>query len=131
MSHATPFATRRTLLALAFSLSLTPAFAADSGPAAPIIAIYQRVVASYDGKRNNADNGHFIWKNDKTRRQYFSARTAKLWRDADRLTLKGDQGPLGSDPVTNSQDPLVLSFDSSYTSMTRRRSDESAAVRTK
>jgi hypothetical protein len=102
----------RLLLALAFSLALTPAFAASADtPTAPITAIYQRVVASYDGKRNNTDNGYFIWKNDKARRAYFTARTARLWRDADRLTPKGDQGPIGFDPVTNSQDPLVLAFD--------------------
>jgi hypothetical protein len=103
---------RRALFALAISLALTPALAtAAESPAAPVIKIYQRVVASFDGKQNNKDNGYFIWKNDKTRRQYFSANTAKLWREADRLTPKGDQGPMESDPVTNSQDPLVLAFD--------------------
>jgi hypothetical protein len=101
------------LLALAFSPALTPAPAADSGPAAPVTAIYQRVVASYDGKSNNTDNGFFIMKNDKTRRQYFSARTAKLWRAADAKTPKGDVDPLDFDPVTNSQDPLVRAFDTS------------------
>src|SRR3954464_7611465 len=104
----------RAIVAAALVL-LAPALAAaaPSDPTAPVINIYQRVVASYDGKRNNSDNGYFIWKNDKTRRQYFSAGTARLWREADRLTPKGDQGPLGFDPVTNSQDPLVLAFDTS------------------
>lgn len=104
---------RLALLALAFSLALTPALAASSCPAAPVTAIYQRVVASYDGKRNNTDNGFFIWKNDNARRQYFSARTAKLWLEADRLTPKGDESPPGMDPVTNSQDPLLRAFDTS------------------
>ena len=103
--------TRRVFTALALLLPAIPALAADAGPAAPIAAIYKRVVDSFDGKQHNTDNGYFIWKNDKTRRQYFSARTATLWRDADRKTPKGDEGPLGSDPVTNSQDPLVLAFD--------------------
>ena len=89
MTQALPLLAR-TLLALAFSLALTPALAADSGPAAPVTAIYKRVVASYDGQRGNTENGYFIWKNDKTRRQYFSARTAKLWREADRLTPPRD-----------------------------------------
>lgn len=108
-------ATRRLLLLLALFLLLPalPAFAADAGPQAPIAAIYKRIVASLDKERRNTDNGAFIWLYDKNRRQYFSARTAKLWRDADRLTPQGDQGPLGFDPVTNSQDPLVQSFDSS------------------
>ena len=101
----------RLLLALALTLALTPALAADAGPAAPVMAIYKRVVESFDGKNNNTDNGYFIWKNDKTRRRYFSARTAKLWREADRLTPKGDESPPGFDPVTNSQDPLVKAFD--------------------
>jgi len=112
MTQALPLLAR-TLLALAFSLALTPALAADSGPAAPVTAIYKRVVASYDGQRGNTENGYFIWKNDKTRRQYFSARTAKLWREADRLTPKGDESPPGLDPVTNSQDPLLRAFETS------------------
>ena len=102
----------RLLLA---ALLLLPALAAYSAPApsptTPITAIYQRIVGTYDAKRRNTDNGFFIWRDDKSRRQHFSARTAKLWRDADRLTPKGDQGPLGFDPVTNSQDPLVRAFD--------------------
>jgi hypothetical protein len=112
------------LLALAFSPALTPALAADPGPDAPVTAIYKRVVASYDGKRNNTDNGYFISKNDKARRQYFSARTAKLWREADRLTPKGDVDALGFDPVTNSQDPLVRAFDTSI----ERQDAKSATV---
>jgi hypothetical protein len=106
---------RRAFVALAFLLALTPAlaFAANSNPAAPISAIYKRVVASFDTNGRNTDNGAFIWLYDKNRRRYFSARMVKLWRDADRLTPKGDQGPLGFDPVTNSQDPLVLAFDTS------------------
>jgi hypothetical protein len=107
--------TRRTFAALALLLPAAPALAAgaDKGPAAPVIAIYKRVVASFDGKQNNADNGYFIWKDDKARRQYFSARTAKLWLDVDNSTAEGDEGPLGFDPVTNSQDPLVRAFDTS------------------
>jgi hypothetical protein len=117
---------RRAFAALALLLSAVPALAAgaDGGPTAPITAIYKRVVASFDGKQNNKDNGYFIWKNDKTRRQYFSAGTAKLWREADRLTPKGDQGPLGFDPVTNSQDPLVLAFEPSI----ERQDAKSATV---
>jgi hypothetical protein len=132
MTQGSPFLARRALFALAFSLAcslafalaLTPALAADSGPAAPVTAIYQRVVASYDGKQNNTENGYFIMKSDKARRRYFSARTAKLWREADRLTPKGDVDPLDFDPVTNSQDPLVRAFDTSI----ERQDAKSATV---
>jgi hypothetical protein len=116
---------RMTGAALILSLLLPalPAVAAE-GPAAPVAAIYQRVVASFDGKRSNTDNGYFIWKSDKTRRQYFSARTAKLWLEADRLTPKGDESPPGMDPVTNSQDPLLRAFDTSI----ERQDAKSATV---
>jgi hypothetical protein len=104
---------RLALLALAGLLTVQPALTvAAESPAAPVIKIYQRVVASYDGK-DNIDNGFFIMKNDRTRRQYFSARTAKLWREVDADTPKGDVDPLDFDPVTNSQDPLVRAFDTS------------------
>ena len=128
MTQALPILARRALLALvfslAFSLALTPALATDSGPAARVTAIYKRVVESFDGKQNNSENGYFIMKNDKARRQYFSARTAKLWREADRLTPKGDVGALDFDPVTNSQDPLVRAFDTSI----ERQDGKSATV---
>jgi hypothetical protein len=116
---------RMTGAALILSLLLPalPAFAAE-GPDAVVAAIYKRVVASFDGKQNSAENGYFIWKNDKTRRRYFSARTAKLWREADRLTPKGDESPPGFDPVTNSQDPLVRAFDTSI----ERQDAKSATV---
>ncbi|MGH6682658.1 MAG: DUF3828 domain-containing protein [Pseudolabrys sp.] len=104
---------RRLLIATLIVLIAAPSLAlAASSPAAPVIKIYQRVVASYDGK-DNTDNGFFIMKNDRTRRQYFSARTVKLWREADADTPKGDVDALGFDPVTNSQDPLVRAFDTS------------------
>lgn len=104
--------TRRTLLVLASSFVVRPTLAADTGPVPPISAIYNRIVASYDDdKRTNVVNGAFIWLHDENRRHYFSARTAKLWRDVDRKTPKGYQGPLGFDPVTNSQDPRVRAFD--------------------
>lgn len=101
----------RLLLTLFLLFPALPALAAETGPAAPVIAIYKRVVDSFDGKSSNTDNGYFIWKDDKTRRRYFSARTVKLWREADRLTPKGDESPPGFDPVTNSQDPLLRAFD--------------------
>lgn len=100
---------RSFLLALAALLLSPPAQAADD-PAAPLRAIYKRVVASYDAKRNNTDNGYFIWKDDRTRARWFSAAMVKLWHEAEARTAKGDQGPPGFDPVTNSQDPLVRAF---------------------
>jgi hypothetical protein len=103
------------MLALLFLCAALPAHGSE-GPAAPVTAIYQRVVASFDANGSNVENGTFITQDDKARRQYFSARTATLWREADRLTPQGDEGPLGFDPVTNSQDPLVRAFDTSIES---------------
>lgn len=106
--------TRRLFAAAVIALSAAPPLAVGAeSPAAPVIKIYQRVVASYDGNNGNAENGFFIMENDKARRQYFSARTAKLWREADADTPKGDVDALDFDPVTNSQDPQVRAFDTS------------------
>jgi hypothetical protein len=98
--------TRRFIVAIA---CLLPAFAASAAPQDPdavVGAIYKKVTA---GKGDSG--GQFIWLQDKDRRLYFTARTVKLWRDADDKTPKGDQGPISFDPVTNSQDPQVKAFD--------------------
>lgn len=94
------------LVALALMLPVLPAFAAPQGPDAVITPIYKKITA---GK--GTSGGQFIWLQDKDRRLYFTARTVKLWREADAKTPKGDQGPISFDPVTNSQDPRVKAFD--------------------
>jgi hypothetical protein len=44
------------------------------------------------------------------RTKYLSKSLVALWAKADVRTRKGDGGPVGFDPVTNSQDPDVKSF---------------------
>jgi hypothetical protein len=84
-------------------LSATLALAA-SDPAATLTAIYERVAAGNKG-------GSFLWVKAQDRRRYFSQRTAKLWDDAAAKTPEGDEGPIGFDPITNSQDPVVKAFE--------------------
>lgn len=104
---------RRSVLAcLLAAVAPFDALAAEpDSPAAPIEAIYRRIVASYDPATNNTDNGMFTWEKRKDRHLYYSARLAKAWDHADAITAKGDQNPPGACPITNSQDPLVRAFD--------------------
>ena len=106
LSWSVPLISRRAFIALACLLAAFPALAAPQDPDAVVTAIYKKVTA---GKGDSG--GQFIWLQDKDRRLYFTARTVKLWRDADDKTPKGDQGPISFDPVTNSQDPQVRAFD--------------------
>jgi hypothetical protein len=100
---------RRALLALFATVPFTPAIAAD-GPDAVVAGIYKRIVATYAPAKSNTINGYFTWTK-KNRHQYYSASLAKAWDHADAITAKGDQNPPGSDPITNSQDPLVAAYD--------------------
>ena len=45
------------------------------------------------------------------RTKYLSNALVALWAKADARTKKGDGGPVDFDPVTNSQDPDVKSFE--------------------
>jgi hypothetical protein len=94
---------RRTLLLSAAALAASPslAFAADD-PAALITAIYKRAAA---GKGDSG--GQFMWLRARSRPRWLSAPLIKLWAEADSKVEKGDMGPPGFDPVSNSQDPLV------------------------
>jgi hypothetical protein len=94
------------LATLALLLPALPAQAAPQGPDVVVAAIYKKVTA---GKGDHG--GQFVWVQDKDRRLYFTARTVKLWRDAEAKTVKGDQGPISFDLITNSQDPQVKAFD--------------------
>ena len=49
-------------------------------------------------------------ENKPARAKYLSKSLAALWTRADARTRKGDVGPVDFDPVTNSQDPDVVSF---------------------
>lgn len=102
--------TRRiALLAAAASLgpaalNHAPATAADD-PAAILNAIYARVI-----KGKGDGGGTFVVNSKAAKSKYLSRSLIELWAKADARTAKGDGGPIGFDPVTNSQDPNVKSF---------------------
>lgn len=78
--------------------------AADD-PTAILTAIYTRVT------RGKGDGGGtFVIDGKAARAKYLSNSLVALWAKADARTRKGDAGPIGFDPVTNSQDPDVKSF---------------------
>jgi hypothetical protein len=78
--------------------------AADD-PAAILTTIYTRVV-----KGKGDGGGTFVIQTKAARTKYLSNALVALWAKADVRTRKGDGGPVGFDPVTNSQDPDVKSF---------------------
>ena len=90
------------------TLSATPAPAppAPSDPLAIVNAIYARVIK---GKGNGG--GGFVIENKAAKAKYLSKSLIKLWAAADAHTPKGDVGPVDFDPVTNSQQPDIKSFD--------------------
>jgi hypothetical protein len=90
-----------TAAVLAFTLP-HPAFAADD-PAGILTAIYTRVA-----KGKGDGGGTFVIENKAAKAKYLSKSLIALWAKAD--ARKGDGGPVGFDPVTNSQDPDVKSF---------------------
>ena len=102
--------TRRTLATcLSFLLVAAGASAqtpAASDPQAIITAIYARA-ASGKGE----DGGGFIIDSKAAKAKYLSKSLVALWAKADAKIPKGDVGPVDFDPVTNSQDPDVKSFD--------------------
>lgn len=93
--------------ALAQSTKKTPQAAASANdPLAVTNAIYKRVTA---GKGD--EGGQFVWLEKKDRPRYLSKSLTALWNKADSKVAKGDAGPPGFDPITNSQDSLVTSFE--------------------
>ena len=78
--------------------------AADD-PAGIITAIYTRVA-----KGKGDSGGNFVIDGKVARSKYLSKSLTALWAKADARTRTGDGGPVGFDPVTNSQDPDVRSF---------------------
>lgn len=86
------------------SPDLRAAAAADD-PLAVINAIYVRVT-----KGKGDGGGGFVIDPPSARPRYLSRSLVDLWARADARTQKGDEGPVGFDPTTNSQDPDVTSF---------------------
>ena len=80
------------------------ALAADD-PAGILTAIYTRAA-----KGKGDGGGAFVIEDKAAKAKYLSKSLVALWAKADAHTPKGDGGPIGFDPVTNSQDPDVKSF---------------------
>jgi hypothetical protein len=81
-----------------------PALAADD-PLALVNAIYARAA-----KGKGDGGGAFIIGSRAAKAKYLSKALVALWAKADAHTPKGDVGPVDFDPVTNSQEPDVKSF---------------------
>ena len=79
--------------------------AAAADPAGILTAVYTRAAS---GKGDSG--GAFVFENKAAKAKYLSKSLIALWAKADARTRKGDGGPVGFDPVTNSQDPDVKSF---------------------
>jgi hypothetical protein len=74
-------------------------------PVAIVNAIYTRAA-----KGKGDGGGGFVTENKPAKAKYLSKALIALWAKADAHTPKGDVGPVDFDPVTNSQDPDVKSF---------------------
>jgi hypothetical protein len=101
--------TRRKLMlsgATALLATVLPRHAAAADdPAGILTAIYTRVA-----KGKGDGGGTFLIQTKASRTKYLSSALVALWAKADARTRKSDGGPVGFDPVTNSQDPDVKSF---------------------
>jgi hypothetical protein len=91
---------RSFIVACCATFLAPPALAADDDPAAPVTAIYERGSGGNHG-------GQFVWLKKKDRARWMSRGLAAAWNKADAKTKKGDQKPLGFDPISNSQDPMI------------------------
>ena len=80
------------------------ALAAPDDPLGIVTVIYTRVA-----KGKGDGGGTFVIENKAAKAKYLSKSLIALWAKADARTQKGDGGPIGFDPVTNSQDPDVKS----------------------
>ena len=102
--------TRRTLAAslplLFIAAGASAQTPAAGDPEAIVTAIYARAAS---GRGENG--GGFIIESKAAKAKYLSKSLVALWARANAKTPKGDVGPVDFDPVTNSQDPDVKSFD--------------------
>jgi hypothetical protein len=69
-------------------------------------AIYARAA-----KGKGDGGGGFVIENKAAKAKYLSKSLVELWARADAHTPKGDVGPVDFDPVTNSQEPDIKSFE--------------------
>jgi len=103
--------TRRSFVLTGFAVLLAAnsagaETAAANDPVAIINAIYGRVA-----KGKGDGGGGFVIDSKAAKAKYLSKPLIELWAKADKHTPKGDVGPVDFDPVTNSQDPDVKSFE--------------------
>ncbi|WP_426608554.1 DUF3828 domain-containing protein [Bradyrhizobium sp. McL0616] len=101
--------TRRSLIVMSLLATAKAAEAqtpVPSDPAAILTAIYTRAA-----KGKGDGGGAFIIENKAAKSRYLSKALVALWAKADAHTPKGDVGPIDFDPVTNSQEPDVKSFE--------------------
>lgn len=94
------------LLASALSHRVLAAPPSPADPAGIITAIYTRAA-----KGKGDGGGAFIIENKAAKAKYLSRSLVELWAKADAHTPKGDVGPVDFDPVTNSQEPDVKTFE--------------------
>jgi hypothetical protein len=93
------------LLAVAAAHAALAAPPSANDPLAIVNAIYARAA-----KGKGDGGGAFIIENKAAKAKYLSRALVALWAKADAHTPKGDVGPVDFDPVTNSQEPDVKSF---------------------
>jgi hypothetical protein len=99
---------RLLLLGLAVALAGAPLHAqlpSSNDPVSIMTAIYTRVA-----KGKGEDGGNFVTENKAVRAKHLSKSLAALWAKMDARTPKGEVGAVDFDPITNSQDPDVASF---------------------
>jgi hypothetical protein len=87
-------------------------------PVKIVNAIYARAA-----KGKGDGGGGFVIENKAAKAKYLSKSLIELWAKADAHTPKGDVGPVDFDPVTNSQDPDIKSFE-----VTAEKQDTEKAV---
>jgi hypothetical protein len=75
-------------------------------PVKIVNAIYARAA-----KGKGDGGGGFVIENKAAKTKYLSKSLIELWARADAHTPKGDVGPVDFDPVTNSQEPDIKSFE--------------------
>jgi hypothetical protein len=85
-----------------------PALAAPPAAADPLALVNAIYALTAKGKGDGG--GAFIIESKAAKAKYLSKALVALWAKADAHTPKGDVGPVDFDPVTNSQEPDVKSF---------------------
>jgi hypothetical protein len=117
---------RRALILTAMAASLAgavsrPALAAPPSPNDPLAIVNAIYARAAKGKGDGG--GAFVIESKAAKAKYLSKSLINLWAKADAHTPKGDVGPVDFDPITNSQEPDVKSFNA-----VAEKQDASSAV---